>query len=320
MAVTTSTGLALQNFPVPAIPTIGVGLHWYYAGSTTIKLYSDHKSGSVFIPAYTSTGMGKILEVAYTSLPMTLNLASSGANGLDTGSVAANKFYCVRMIAKIDGSDPALLATLNAATPTIPSAYSGGYQSDILWGISCSVDYDSSGTTDEISNFIQIAPGVCRYSTGGGGFQGSGLQALSGGAATASTAVDLAYLTPAPVANTAQESVGTALLFATGSNNHPTTRHGYIYYSADGRTDADSGSDDGLEILHRFGRLDNASGDGGRDEAVALEFPLAVRKTTTAFGFSSDSTGTLSNILQYRWTGESDCAMDIYVQGWRIHG
>ncbi len=39
---------------------------------------------------------------------LTLNMASSGANGLDTGAVGANKFYCIRMIAKADGGDPAL--------------------------------------------------------------------------------------------------------------------------------------------------------------------------------------------------------------------
>jgi hypothetical protein len=247
------------------------------------------------------------------------------------------------MIAKADGSDPALLATLNAGTPTIPAAYSGGFQSDILWGISCSVDYDSSGSTDEIANFTQTAPGVCRYLTGGMGFPGDGLQVLSGGTATTSTAVDLSHIAPSPVAMTRQESLGSVFLYAYAANTDADasdTRHAYIYYSADGRTMADSTSlshgtynDDALERLHRFGRLDNATGQGHRDESATIDFPLAVMKTspvpsmyadgepTAQNPYKSTSTGTLANILQYRWTGvASATSMDIYVKGWKIDG
>jgi hypothetical protein len=320
------------NLPVPAIPTIGVGLYWVYAGSTTVMLYSNHPSGSAFIPCFnTSTGQATIVEIKSSQLPMSVNLGSSGANGLDTGSVAANKFYCIRMIAKADGGSPALLATLNAGTPTIPAAYSGGIQSDILWGVSCSVDYDSSGSTDEISNFIQSAPGVCRYLSGGGGFPGDGVQALSGGTATTSTAVDLSHLVPSPIAMTRQESLGSAMIYAYAANTDvdaADTRHAYIYYSADGRTmddatviDGVTYNDDGLERLHRFGRLDNATAQGHRDECVSLDFPLACMQTTTAQGFKSNSTGTLANILQYRWTGTASAtSMDIYIKGWRLNG
>ena len=309
------------NLPVPALPTIGVGLHWYYSSNTAITLYSDHPSGSCFVPCFkASTGEAVIVEIPESSLPMTLNLGSSGANGLDAGSVAADKFYCVRMIAKADGGSPALLATLNAGTPTIPAAYAGGVQSDIIWGVSCSVDYDSSGATDEISSFTQTAPGVCLYATGGGGYAGAGLMVLDNGAATASAAVDISHLAPSPIADTRQESVGSVRLYVRGHNNSATSRNAFIYFSADGRTDADSGSDDALEIMHQFQKLDNAAGEGGRDESVTINFPLSVSKTTTAYGFSSDSTGTLANFLQYKWAGAAACEMDIWIQGWRLNG
>lgn len=309
------------NLPVPALPTIGVGLRWYYASSTTISLYSDHPSGSCFVPCFNaSTGEAVIVEIPAASLPMSLNLGSSGAGGLDTGSVAADKFYCVRMIAKADGGSPALLATLNAGTPTIPAAYAGGVQSDIIWGVSCSVDYDSSGATDEISAFIQTAPGACRYSTGGGGYVGYGLTALSEGAATSSTAIDLSHLVPAPVADTRQETIGTALIGYYAQNNHATTRVGHIYHSADGRTDADANDEDALESVFYVGRLDSASAAGGRDEGGAFDFPIALSKTSTDYGFTTTSTGTLANCMQYKWTGAADCKLTIYVRGWTING
>lgn len=342
---------ANANLPVPAISTIGVGCQFVYAGPSMVMLYTNHPSGSLFVPCFSSTGQSTIVELDQTydgsgnpSAILTLNMASSGANGLDTGAVAANKFYCIRMIAKADGGDPALLATLNAGTPTIPSAYAGGIQSDILWGISCSVDPYSTGTANSIANFTQSAPGVCRYISGGGGAVGDGLQALSGGTATTSTAVDLSHLVPEPVAMTRQESLGSVFLYAYAANtdtNASNTRHAYIYYSADGRTMADSTTlshgtynDDALERLHRFGRLDNASAQGHRDESVSLDFPLAVRKTypdpsmlseggepTALNPYKSVATGTLANILQYRWTGAAtSTAMDIYVKGWKING
>jgi hypothetical protein len=51
-----------------------------------------------------------------TTSQLALNLASSGAGGLDTGSVAANTFYDVYAITKGDGSSFSVLAVLNSTT------------------------------------------------------------------------------------------------------------------------------------------------------------------------------------------------------------
>tara|TARA_Y100001973_G_scaffold93987_1_gene145479 strand:+ start:574 stop:1440 length:867 start_codon:yes stop_codon:yes gene_type:complete len=287
-------------------------------------LYSNHPSGSVFVPCFkSSTGEATIVEIKTADLPVTLSMTSSGVNGLDTGSVAADKFYCIRMIAKADGGDPALLATLNAGTPTIPTAYQGGVMSDILWGVSCCVDYDSSGADDEIHPFMQTGSGVCQYQSGGEGYQGAGIHALNNGDAIASTAVDISHLAPAPVAYTRQESLGSVRVYVRGHNNNSISRNGYVYWSADGRTDADANDDDALEIMYQFQKLDNAAGEGGRDESVTIEFPLAVSKTDHTLPgspYTTTHTGTLANFLQYKWQGAASCQMNIWVQGWKLNG
>jgi hypothetical protein len=53
----------------------------------------------------------------------TINLATTGANGLDTGSLANSTWYHVFAIAKDDGLDPAFLASTSVDTPTMPTDY-----------------------------------------------------------------------------------------------------------------------------------------------------------------------------------------------------
>ncbi len=53
---------------------------------------------------------------------LTADIEVSGANGLDTGTVAANTFYSVWVISKLDGTKAALLST-SQTSPTMPSGY-----------------------------------------------------------------------------------------------------------------------------------------------------------------------------------------------------
>ena len=55
------------------------------------------------------------------TVSLTLNLAGSGANGLDTGTSATSKWYSVWVI--YNGSTVASLASLSATAPTMPSGY-----------------------------------------------------------------------------------------------------------------------------------------------------------------------------------------------------
>ena len=52
----------------------------------------------------------------------TLNTAGSGANGLDTGTLAASTWHYVHVIAKEDGTTDSLLS-LSATAPTLPATY-----------------------------------------------------------------------------------------------------------------------------------------------------------------------------------------------------
>ena len=52
----------------------------------------------------------------------TLNIANSGALGLDTGSEAANAWYYIWIIAKADGTVSAILSASSTA-PTLPAGY-----------------------------------------------------------------------------------------------------------------------------------------------------------------------------------------------------
>lgn len=65
-----------------------------------------------------------------TALSATLNMATTGANGLDTGSIAQATFYAVYSIAKSDGTT-ATLASTSATSPTMPTGYT--YKARIGW-------------------------------------------------------------------------------------------------------------------------------------------------------------------------------------------
>jgi hypothetical protein len=58
----------------------------------------------------------------FTSLNETLNIANSGANGLDTGSEANSTWYYIWVIGKADGTLDALLST-SGSSPTLPTDY-----------------------------------------------------------------------------------------------------------------------------------------------------------------------------------------------------
>lgn len=60
----------------------------------------------------------------------TINMATTGANGLDTGAIAAATWYAIFEIAKPDGTSGAL-ASLSATAPTMPAGYT--YKARIGW-------------------------------------------------------------------------------------------------------------------------------------------------------------------------------------------
>lgn len=68
----------------------------------------------------------------FQSLPIsvTVNMGTTGANALDTGTIAAATFYSIWVIAKTDGT-VAGLASTSATSPTMPSGYT--YKARVGW-------------------------------------------------------------------------------------------------------------------------------------------------------------------------------------------
>lgn len=91
---------------------------------TNLKLSATGTNASVSITAdaiivrYAASGKYKTL----LNVSETLNTAGSGANGLDTGMLAASTWYYVHVIAKEDGTTDSLLS-LSATAPTLPATY-----------------------------------------------------------------------------------------------------------------------------------------------------------------------------------------------------
>lgn len=119
------------------------------------------------------------------STAITISTANKGAGGLDTGTVAASKVYAVVLISDpISGNATSAMFTLSPTSPTMPFGYSAyrviGYvttdsSSHILKG------YWTAGNTS-LRSFTYDAPQVT---------------AVTAGAATSYTAVDLSALVPA---------------------------------------------------------------------------------------------------------------------------
>lgn len=318
---------ALSSADIPTtISQLGVGLHWVWMGAASVEVYSTHPTGKLFIPTWNASGVGKTIEIQAPASPssasLTLTISSSGAGGLDTGAVAQNTFYEIYLITKANGLDPALIATLAGSDPTIPAAYSGGYKSGLLWGLSCSFDLTGGTTYDDITPFQMVGPGECKYQTGGGGYVGSGLQVLSGGTAISSTAIDLSAAVPKPEAGTGHESRGVVYLKAQAQNTSTSSNINCdLYHSADGRTDADANDDDGLDSIFTFTALGKGSGGYRVASSDSVVFPNMVKQTLITHGFSSDATGTTANYFQYKFSGAADTrSLSVWVTGWKLNG
>jgi hypothetical protein len=69
---------------------------------------------------------------AYQTLAFssTINFATTGANALDTGSIATSTWYAIWVIAKPDGTTAGLAST-SATSPTMPSGYT--YKARVGW-------------------------------------------------------------------------------------------------------------------------------------------------------------------------------------------
>ena len=99
-------------------PNIGADERQGYSGLKVTNAASNSATTITCDSALLENSSGVVLKVS--SVSVTLNCTTTGANGLDTGSLAASKYYYVYIIS--NGSTTASLASLSKS-PTMPSGY-----------------------------------------------------------------------------------------------------------------------------------------------------------------------------------------------------
>lgn len=115
----------ILNATVTAIANPVVGSH----SNLVITVTSNTQTTLTADGVVTQNGSGGTTR--QTAVSLTLNMGSTGANGLDTGSVAASKWYAVYVIYNSASNTTAGLYSLSASSPTLPSGYT--YFSRLGW-------------------------------------------------------------------------------------------------------------------------------------------------------------------------------------------
>ncbi|HMN71805.1 MAG TPA: DUF2793 domain-containing protein [Rhodoblastus sp.] len=109
---------AAGKIPPPQIPASA--LRSYLAG---FGLANNASAPATKIDVADGVAADSANAVLISGAAATINCAATGANGLDSGALAANSWYHVFAIAKPDGTS-AFLASLNVGAPALPSGYS----------------------------------------------------------------------------------------------------------------------------------------------------------------------------------------------------
>lgn len=145
--------MSVNNFPIVNLASMPIfGLEVSKASVTTLSMAAGTCRDS-------SNRLDITLGTAYPNLqsktvaaPLTLNGAVNGANGLDTGSLAASKVYAVYVIADSSNyKNVAGLISLSLTAPTMPDGYNAmrlvGYA--VTNGSSQFVDMFQVGSANE---------------------------------------------------------------------------------------------------------------------------------------------------------------------------
>jgi hypothetical protein len=117
-----SDGTAIQSGVVGFAPEGAYrNLRIQATGNTSITVTADS------VVVYTSNNIGRLLN----AVSLTLSTTTSGANGLDTGTIANNTWYAVWVI--YDPSTPTVagLISTSATAPTLPTGYT--YKARVGW-------------------------------------------------------------------------------------------------------------------------------------------------------------------------------------------
>ena len=157
-ALTLTHHAANNNLPggVPITTAAGDRARYWYDGTTVWCVAFQRATGAALAAGVNVQGAHKNLKIVASGLTntsavvtasqvmtydgityrvtnavnVTVNSTASGANGLDTGTVAANTWYSVWVIVKPDGTTAGLLS-LASSGPTMPSGYT--YKARVGW-------------------------------------------------------------------------------------------------------------------------------------------------------------------------------------------
>lgn len=150
--------------------------------------------------------------VTARSVSLTINSAAAGANGLDTGSIAASTWYSVWVIRKPDGTTAGLISA-STTSPTLPSGYT--YKARVGW-----IRTDGTGNKYPLS-FIQFGRRV-RYKLAAGSNLTAWPQMAAGasGSPTTPTWTSVAWANYAPPTSAAIEILAGTTTSGGGGTNY----------------------------------------------------------------------------------------------------
>jgi hypothetical protein len=120
-------------------------------GGNTVVIANSGRSGKFQVIVTDSNNQSLLLLAA--TFPLTVNIAASGALGLDTGSVAASTWYYIWIIAKADGTTSAVFSLSNSL-PTFPT----GYLFSILVGAVFTDGSKHTSAFTQLGNQVSFAP------------------------------------------------------------------------------------------------------------------------------------------------------------------
>lgn len=92
------------------------------SGARGLNISTTGTNASVTVTADEAIVLGAKNLVAHRGVSLTINTAASGANGLDTGTLASSTWYSVWLIST--GTAVAGLISTSATAPTLPGGYS----------------------------------------------------------------------------------------------------------------------------------------------------------------------------------------------------
>ncbi len=151
-----------------------------------------------------------------------LDMTTSGAGGLDTGTVNSNTIYAAYLIAKSSDNTVSALASLATVTPTVPPPGYDQYRR-VGWIIT-----NNTGSILSIPNYGGNNEKTYYYNGPGGTAAGSGgMLFVNGGSSTSPVSVDISAYIPFPCLEVVLQvlssgSVGAVYIKCDTSSNYVT--------------------------------------------------------------------------------------------------